>query len=82
MVQLKYFASIREQLQLDQEQLALNAGDTVADLLKRLQARGSIWAQVLGHPQLLCALNQEVVDPAAPVTAGDELALFPPVTGG
>lgn len=82
MVTVKYFASIREQLGLDSEELAVGKGN-VEDLLQQLQARhGELWQQMTGDNRLMIAVNQVMADTAMEVRDGDEVALFPPVTGG
>ncbi len=83
-MKLIYFARVREQLGLDEETLALPEGiATLAQLVDWLvQERGEPWGSVLQAPDLICALNQEVVDRQASVSEQDEVAFFPPVTGG
>jgi molybdopterin synthase sulfur carrier subunit len=82
-INLVFFASIRERLGSDGEALALAEGvATVAALKAQLCERGEPWASVLADPRLLVAVNQEMVGPDAPVKAEDEVAFFPPVTGG
>ncbi|SEG77232.1 molybdopterin converting factor subunit 1 [Marinobacterium lutimaris] len=83
-MKLVYFASVREQLGTDEEQLELPAGvDTLADLIAWLRSeRGEPWESVLGNPRLLCAVNQEMSTQDAAITQSDEVAFFPPVTGG
>ncbi len=83
-MQLIYFASIRERLGCDREQLTLPGGvRSVADLVAWLAAeRGEPWASVLQGPRLLCAVNQEMCRLEQPLHDGDEVAFFPPVTGG
>jgi molybdopterin synthase sulfur carrier subunit len=84
MVKLLYFARLREDLGTGSEALALPADvTTVAALRAHLMARGGAWASVLANGKALrVAVNQEMADPATPVKAGDEVAFFPPVTGG
>lgn len=84
MIKLLYFASLRERLDLAEERLTLPpAVSTVAALLDNLRARGGPWAEVLGPGEtLLTAVNQELASPQTPVEDGDEVAIFPPVTGG
>lgn len=83
-VKLLYFASLREQLASGGEEIELPAGvTTVAGLRSHLMARGGAWQAALGEGKLLrMAVNQDMVKPTAPVKAGDEVAFFPPVTGG
>ncbi len=75
-VKVKFFASMREYL--DQSELDISATDihTVAD----------VWDNVAnGKPMpenTVCAVNLNQANPAYPVADGDEVAFFPPVTGG
>lgn len=83
MVQLRYFASLRETLGVGDEQLDLPDGITdIAALTRWLQERSTTWRTALGNPQLHVAVNQQIVKPDCPVNDGDEVAWFPPVTGG
>jgi molybdopterin synthase sulfur carrier subunit len=79
-----YFASIREKVERDAEEIEVPAGvSTVAGLRGHLQARGGAWAEAFAEGKLLrTAVNQDMASAAAPVRAGDEVAFFPPVTGG
>lgn len=83
-VKVLYFASIREKLGRDAEELDLPADiATVAALRTHLRARGGAWAEALAEGRLLrAAVNQDMAQPAAAIKAGDEVAFFPPVTGG
>lgn len=84
MIRVLFFASLREQLECDQ--LALDAAVenlTVDSLISQLVIeRGDLWAQALSQENLIAAVNQEVVSGETPVKDGDEVAFFPPVTGG
>ncbi|OMH28417.1 molybdopterin converting factor subunit 1 [Motiliproteus sp. MSK22-1] len=83
MLKLVYFASIREQLGCEEEQLDMEAGSLqVKDLMTRLSARGAPWDQVLGDAKVLVAVNQEMGRAETELSDGDEIAFFPPVTGG
>ncbi len=83
-VKVLYFASVREKLGKDAEDLDLPAGvATVAGLRSHLRARGGAWAEAMAEGKLLrAAVNQDMAQPAAAIKAGDEVAFFPPVTGG
>ena len=84
MVKVLYFAKLREDLGKAAEEVAL-PGDvtTVAALRAYLMARGAAWQAALAQGRALrVAVNQHVADPATPIRAGDEVAFFPPVTGG
>ncbi len=83
-VKVLYFASVREKLGRDVEEIELPAGvSTVAGLRSHLRSRGAPWADALSDTRLLrMAVNQDMVQPGATVKPGDEIAFFPPVTGG
>ena len=83
-IKICYFAKIREQLGLSEEELALPEGcENTERLFEFLQARGEAWGQVFsGNQKVLKALNHEVVSGNVTINDGDELAFFPPVTGG
>ena len=83
-VKILYFASVREKIGKNAEDIELPAGvATVAGLRSLLQSRGGAWADALADSKLLrTAVNQDMVPPAAALEAGDEIAFFPPVTGG
>jgi molybdopterin synthase sulfur carrier subunit len=83
-VKVLYFASLREKLGVDAEEIELPAGvATVAALRSHLRGRGGAYENSFSDKILLrAAVNQDMVQSAAPVKAGDEVAFFPPVTGG
>jgi molybdopterin synthase sulfur carrier subunit len=83
-VKILFFASLREQLGAAAEQLDLPPGvSTVGALRTHLMARGALWQAALGEKRALrVAVNQDIAQAATPVKAGDEVAFFPPVTGG
>ena len=84
MVTLLYFASLRERLGCSREQLALASGNaTVASLVEQLRSRDSRWTEAFAPGKTWrVAVNQQMADLATPVRPGDEIAFFPPVTGG
>ena len=84
MIELLYFAWVRERIGLDGERVALPEDiDTVGELLDWLERRGDGYAAALGERERLrVAVNQAFVPVGAAVCAGDEVAIFPPVTGG
>ncbi|MCC6609154.1 MAG: molybdopterin converting factor subunit 1 [Burkholderiales bacterium] len=84
MIKLLYFARLREDLGRSAEEFAL-PGDvtTVAALRSHLMDRGAAWQAALAPGRALrVAVNHEMAEPGTPVRAGDEIAFFPPVTGG
>ncbi len=84
MIKLLYFARLREALGTPGESIELPAGvGNVKALMAWLARRGGEWQmQFDGCRQIRAALNQELVADDAPIKAGDEVAFFPPVTGG
>jgi sulfur-carrier protein len=83
-VKLLYFAWIRSRIGLSQETVPLPVGiSDVAGLLDWLKDRGPGYADALANLALVkVAVNQEFADFSQPLTDSDEVALFPPVTGG
>lgn len=84
MIKVLFFARIREQLDCAEIELALS--DAPADL-DSLQAQlcdrgGALWQEVLGQANTIRAVNQVVVAANTVLADGDEVAFFPPVTGG
>lgn len=79
-----YFAWLRARIGCAEEELALPAGiRDVAGLLGWLQARGPRHAEALRDLSVVrVAVNQDYVGGEHPVRDGDEVAIFPPVTGG
>lgn len=84
MIKIIYFASIREAFNLADEMIALPDGvSTTGQLSSWLQQeRGEQWQSVLSNSNVLMAVNQEMVNSAQAICDGDEVAFFPPVTGG
>ncbi len=81
-VSIKYFASVREALGTNGEQLQ-TAAPTAAALRDELIARGGAFADALARGQALrVALNHTMVEESEMLTDGCEVAFFPPVTGG
>ncbi|WP_126456747.1 molybdopterin converting factor subunit 1 [Sulfuriflexus mobilis] len=75
-IQVRFFASLRERMGRADAELEAGAANTV----------GEVWAAVAGGEampdNLLMAINQDYVQAHASVADGDEVAFFPPVTGG
>ncbi|UTF61158.1 molybdopterin converting factor subunit 1 [Gilvimarinus sp. DA14] len=84
MIRVLFFAQLRESLGCDELKLDLPPTDevTVADLLQKLQGRGPHWQSAIAETKVLVAVNQQMVKPGASIADGDEVAIFPPVTGG
>ena len=81
-IALRFFASLRERLGTGEEQLPANNIACVGDVLEQLRQRGSEWTQLLHGDRVLMAVNQAMAREDTPVQSGDEVAFFPPVTGG
>jgi len=83
-VKLLFFASLREQLGTAGEELELPRDvTTVGGLRAHLKARGGAYERALSEKSpVRTAVNQDMVQQTAALKAGDEVAFFPPVTGG
>jgi sulfur-carrier protein len=83
-VRLLYFAALREQLGIAKEAIELPMDVNTVDALRsHLMQRGDAWQKALGPNRALrVAVNQDMAKPTTPVKPGDEVAFFPPVTGG
>lgn len=83
LINVLYFARLREAFGLSGERLELPADSTVEYVIQQLLARGDVWkAELTGGRVVRVAVNQTMATPATALKTGDELALFPPVTGG
>lgn len=87
MINILYFASFREMLGKAEEQMALEESQEkvskVQDLVEVLSQRGETWQKILvDNPHLQIAVNQTVASRETRLNTGDEVAFFPPVTGG
>lgn len=84
MITLLYFARLREDLNCSDETLDFTPElGTVADLIALLRTRGDTWSEVFAEGEtVMVAVNQEMGGADTPLADGDEVALFPPVTGG
>ena len=83
-VKILFFAGLREQLGTSGEELELPPDvGTVAGLRAHLKSRGGVYEKVFADKALVrTAVNQDMVQLSARIKAGDEVAFFPPVTGG
>lgn len=83
MLQIKLFASLRDTLGTSELSLAFdNSMLTTGSLRQVLSQRSDAWQTAFASAQLLVAVNQEMANWQTPLTDGDEVAFFPPVTGG
>lgn len=81
-ITVRFFARLREDLKTDQLAVEARPGLTAGDVLSDLASQGGPWAQLTGDQPVMIAINQAMAKPGAELNAGDELAFFPPVTGG
>lgn len=72
-IKIKYFASLRESMGIEQQILSDDSIHSVADIIKQLKRLPE---------NTKVAVNQEYATPETEVEEGDEVAFFPPVTGG
>ncbi|MGB7501428.1 MAG: molybdopterin converting factor subunit 1 [Azonexus sp.] len=80
-VKVLYFASLKEALGMGSETLELPPGvNTVGGLRDWLASHGR--DKLASARNLRCAVNQDIAGPDAAIRDGDEIAFFPPVTGG
>lgn len=83
MATVVFFASIREDLGTDQVVADFQAGTRVSELIDQLaQQRGPEWGAVLKAENIKIAVNQELIASDVELAPDDEIAFFPPVTGG
>ena len=83
-IKVLYFARLKEAVNYSTEDIDLPADIlTVTALKNYLSLRGEIWASLFNGKQVVrAAINHTLVDDLASIKAGDEVAFFPPVTGG
>ena len=78
-----FFASIREDLGTDQVSIDVDSGTRVSELINVLATRhGPEWGAILKAENIKVAVNQELITGDASLEPRDEIAFFPPVTGG
>lgn len=82
MIKVLFFAQVRELVGADTLTLEAGGLTTVEAVRCQLITRGERWALALEEGKLLTAVNQTLAPFDHPVVAGDEIAFFPPVTGG
>ncbi len=74
-IRVKFFASLREQIIDPNTEVDGTQAKTISD----------VWKLATDHPMpphVLCSVNLNHQEPGDPVTDGDEVAFFPPITGG
>ncbi len=80
-IKVVFFAQVRELVGQDELNVSADYAD-VESLRQALLTRGDKWALALADDKLLAAVNHTIVPLDTPVTSRDEVAFFPPVTGG
>ena len=82
-VKIVFFASLRESLGVDSVDLQIPGPSRVSALISKLVEQHSPeWLEILTAENIRIAVNQDIVNGDVGVTDGDEVAFFPPVTGG
>ena len=83
MITVLFFASLREELNTSRITVShSNDINNLADVLNIILTNNPSWASALSDEKLICAVNHKVSAMTSPVTDGDEVAFYPPVTGG
>lgn len=82
MIKVVFFAALREQLDCSELTVSCENITTIADLKLQLASKNEQWQTLFGNTSLLSAVNHELVDNEQIITSGNEVAFFPPVTGG
>lgn len=82
MIKVLYFARLGEQLGTRSESLESEGLTQIKQLVDRLKSRGEPWDSSFRAGHVLVAINQEMTDFNGTLKDGDEIAFFPPVTGG
>jgi len=81
-IRVLFFAQLREQLQCDKLELNYASPMNISSLREYLVVKHPHWAVFLENEKLLFSVNQTLVKASHPINNGDEVAFFPPVTGG
>ena len=83
-IKLFYFAKVREIVGIDQEEIDVESDiKTLAELIAFLKLRGNQWQAIFDmSSSYRMAINQELAEATHKINANDEVAFFPPITGG
>lgn len=86
MLNVVFFGHLKEVVKTDTLEIDISQANqqinTVEKLRHLLQQKGEIWCEYLAYGKALVAVNQEMSSDETTIKEGDEIAFFPPVTGG
>ena len=86
MLKILFFGQLKEITQTEGLEINIIQNgeilNTVANLRSLLQEKGDVWDEYLAYGKALVAVNQEMTSDDTAINNGDEIASFPPVTGG
>ena len=86
MLKILFFGQLKEMIKTESLEIEIiqngNQLNTVAKVRSLLQAKGDVWNQYLAYGIALVAVNQELTSDDTVINDADEIAFFPPVTGG
>lgn len=77
-----YFASVKQTIGIAEESIEIKQQISVNDLIKILKKKNSQYNLALNSSSVQCAVNCKFVNKSHIVKNTDEVAFFPPVTGG
>lgn len=81
-VTIRFFARLRESLNTESLTMAITPGTTAGGVLQTLAQKGGAWEQLTASQPVMIAVNQAMAKPETTLRDRDEVAFFPPVTGG
>lgn len=82
MIKVVFFAALREQLNCSELSLSSQQCTTIAEVKAELAGKDDKWRTIFANNSLLSAVNHDMVSSEQAIKSGDEVAFFPPVTGG
>ncbi|PKG39308.1 molybdopterin converting factor subunit 1 [Psychromonas sp. Urea-02u-13] len=82
MIKVLFFAQLRDQLGVSELSVSSDENPNVQVLLNNLKNKDEQWEKLLSRATLMVAVNQTISNKTATLSSGDEVAFFPPVTGG
>ena len=83
-VTVLFFASLKDKLGTDRIEFDMSQSEiSISELIHQLKLKGEVWQESFESPQLMMAVNHDMVQQDDKlIKGGDEIAFFPPVTGG